>query len=436
MRFKKHHHACITALCLLAGPGCLAQEDRGWPDWRGEGRNGIWQEQNVIRAFPEPQIRLKWRVPLGSGYTGPTVAAGRVYVMDRVTRPEEQERIRCFSSESGKEIWTYAYDCVYSGVGYPAGPRASVVIDEGRAFALGTMGHLHCLDAVSGQLIWSKDLDREYAIRMPIWGIAAAPLVVDDKLILHIGGSNHACIVALEKKNGREIWTASDDEASYTAPYVTRQAGRLVVVVWTGNHLNGLAPETGEIYWKIPFDIKMRMGVSTPVRYGNFFFVSSFFDGSLLAEISEDELSASVKWRRSGVNERNTDALHCCINTPVILDGYIYGIDAYGHLRCLDLETGDRIWENTTVVDINRWANVHFIQNGEITWMFNEHGELIITRLSPEGLEEMSRARLIEPTTGQLNRGGQGVTWTHPAFAGTYVFVRNDRELVCADLGD
>jgi len=79
---------------------------------------------------------------------------------------------------------------------------------------------------------------------------------------------------------------------------------------------------------------------------------------------------------------------------------------------------------------------VHFIQQGDITWMFNEHGELIISKLSPDGFEEISRARLIEPTTGQLNRRGTGVTWTHPAFAGRHVFVRNDRELVCADLSD
>ena len=179
----------------------------------------------------------------------------------------------------------------------------------------------------------------------------------------------------------------------------------------------------------------MQMGVSTPVRYDNYLFVSGFFNGSLLAEISDEEMTAKIKWLRHGVNERNTDALHCCINTPVILDGYVYGIDSYGEMRCLELETGDRVWENTSVVNRNRWANVHFIQNGEITWMFNERGELIISKLSPEGFEEISRAGLIEPTTAQLNRKGTGVTWTHPAFAGRHVYVRNDRELVCADLG-
>ena len=429
----------LTALSMaLAIPfvsGSSAQEYHEWPDWRGAGRNGVWLENDIISEFPGTEIRLEWRTPLGSGYSSPTVSHGRVYVMDRITSPGEQERVRCFDSKTGSELWSYAYACRYVGIGYQDGPRASVVLSEARAYALGSMGHLHCLDAADGTLIWEKDMDREYEIRMPVWGIAAAPLAVDDKLILHIGGSNDACVVALDKKNGREVWRASGDLASYSAPYLITQAGRKVVVVWTGDNLNGLSPETGEIYWKIPFRISMQMGVSTPVRYGDYIFVSAFFDGSLLVETSPDDMTAKVRWRRQGPSERNTDALHCCISTPVILDGYIYGIDAYGELRCLEMDTGDRVWENTSVVNINRWANVHLIQQGELTWMFNEHGELIISRLSPDGFKEISRARLIEPTTGQLNRGGTGVAWSHPAFAGRHVYVRNDRELVCANLG-
>jgi outer membrane protein assembly factor BamB len=318
----------IAITSLLAFSGCHAQEGQEWPDWRGEGRNGVWNEKNIINEFPEREIGLKWRTPLGSGYSGPTVSQGRLYVTDRVTSPKEQEQVRCFDSKTGSELWTHTYDCRYEGVGYQAGPRASVVIHEGLAYALGTMGHLFCLDAVTGQVIWEKDMNSEYEILMPTWGIAATPLIVDDKLILHIGGSNNACVVALDKKSGEEIWTASGDNASYTAPYLTTQAGRKVVVVWTGDHLNGLAPETGEIYWKIPFKIKLHMGISTPVRYKNYLFVSAFFDGSLLVEISDKELTAKVKWMRSGKNERNTDALHCVINTAIIRDGYIYCIDS------------------------------------------------------------------------------------------------------------
>ncbi|HKL34022.1 MAG TPA: hypothetical protein VJ919_15890, partial [Tangfeifania sp.] len=110
---------------------------------------------------------------------------------------------------------------------------------------------------------------------------------------------------------------------------------------------------------------------------------------------------------------------------------YIYGVDSYGELRCLELLTGDRVWEDQTAVDRGRWANIHFIQKEDKTWMFNEHGELLITELSPEGFNEISRTKIIEPTKKQLPRG---VTWSHPAFANKYVFIRNDRELICTSL--
>jgi hypothetical protein len=121
------------------------------------------------------------------------------------------------------------------------------------------------------------------------------------------------------------------------------------------------------------------------------------------------------------------------MNTPVILDDYIYGVDSYGELRCLEFSTGDRVWEDLTAVDKDRWANIHFIQKGDLTWMFNEHGELLITELSPAGFKEISRAILIEPTRKQLPRG---VTWSHPAFANKHVFIRNDNRLLCSDLSE
>ena len=77
---------------------------------------------------------------------------------------------------------------------------------------------------------------------------------------------------------------------------------------------------------------------------------------------------------------------------------------------------------------------MHLIRNHDKIWMFNERGELLITTLSPKGLAVHGRAILIEPTSAQLNSRG-GVTWSHPAFAYKHVFARNDKELVCANLG-
>jgi outer membrane protein assembly factor BamB len=420
----------ILALILILSAAGLCAQD--WPDWRGENRDGTWNETGIINKFENNPVPLKWSVPVGPGYSGPSVSAGRVYLTDKQAG---QERVLCFDAESGKILWSFSYDCNYEKVGYPGGPRASVVISENKAYSLGTMGHLYCFDAVSGAVLWSRNLNSDYKIRMPIWGIAATPLIIRDKIILQIAGSDNACIIALDKSTGKELWKSMNDGASYSAPILIKQAGKKVIVVWTAENLAGLDPESGTVYWEIPFQVKMAMAISTPVFYGDYIFVSCFYSGALLIKLDDKELKAVKVWQRVGESERKTDALHCVINTPVIIDDYIYGVDSYGELRCLDLKTGDRIWEDLSAVTKNRWANIHLIQHGKQTWMFNEHGELLITELSPAGLKVISRAKLIEPTTLQLNRSGIGVTWSHPAFANRHIFIRNDKELVCAWLG-
>jgi outer membrane protein assembly factor BamB len=406
-----------------------------WPDWRGPFRDGTWTEDGVLTRFDFEEFDIKWRVPVSSGYSGPTIEGGKVYLTDRQTRPDQVERVLCFSADTGKEIWTYTYNCEYVGVGYPAGPRASVIIDGPYAYSLGTMGNLFCFGKDKGDVKWSKDLNQEYRIRMPIWGIASAPIIVDDKIILIIGGEKNSGVVALDKNTGKEVWRNLEDEAGYSAPLMVEQAGKKVLVIWTASNIAGLNPDNGQVYWMHEFEPRnMPINIATPVLYKNFMFFSSFYDGSILIELDKNELKSTVVWRRIGKDERNTDALHCCMSTPLIIDDYIFGVDSYGELRCLDLFTGDRIWEDLSAVNRDRWANIHFVQNGDLTYMFNEHGELITARLNESGYHEISRAKLIEPTTVQLNRRGVGVTWAHPGFAYKHVFVRSDRELLCADL--
>ena len=405
---------------LLVNFSLTAQAD-DWPDWRGPHRDGKWSEIGIIQKFESTGINIKWRVPIDAGYNGPSASEGKVYVMDRKEIPVETERVICFDAVTGAKIWSFVYDCKYEEVGYPAGPRASVIIDGSRAYSFGTMGHLHCFDKVTGKVLWEKNLREIYKIKMPIWGLASAPLVVGDKIILQAAGSNNACIVGLNKINGEECWTNLNDAASYSAPILISQAGKKVVVACTGENLAGLDPETGSVYWKVPFISKMFLNIASPVLYKDYIFVSCFYNGSMLVKLDQTDLIAVKVWQRSGKSEQITDALHCVINTPLIKDDHIYGIDSYGEMRCLNLLTGDRIWEDLTAVKKDRWANIHFVQNGDITWMFNEHGELIISKLSPEGFHEISRAKLIEPTTSQLSRKGIGVTWSHPAFANKHV---------------
>ena len=429
----KKYMRIFSWLVVIGWASQTTTQSAEWPQWRGPNRDGVWPETDVIREFSEPRMVHRWSAPIGAGYSGPTVSDGRVYVMDKVKEPDENERIHCFDWKTGENIWTREYSCRYE-IDYALGPRASVTIADGRAFALGAMGRFHALDAVTGDSIWSKDFQKEYSIRVPIWGVATSPLIHGNLVILLIGGANGACLVALDVKTGDEVWRALDEPASYSSPIIVEQGGKDVLVAWTGASLTGLDPESGSILWTHPLKpSRMVINVPTPVFDRGRIFLTSFYDGSAMLRLRSNEPAVEKIWAKAGINERRTEALHAMITTPILDGDHIYGLDSYGEFRCLDAATGERIWEDDRIVPHGRWATIHMVRNGENVWIFTENGELIISQFHPVGYKEISRTQLITPTTRQVQRT-KPVCWSHPAFAYKHVFARSDEELICADL--
>jgi len=352
--------------------------------------------------------------------------------MDRIA-DESMERVLCFDSKTGQTLWKHEYTSKYT-ISYTAGPRASVTVDSGRAFSVGAMGHFFCLDAASGKVLWQHDLKKEYDIDMPIWGIAGSPLVYQDLIIQQVGGAGDACMVAFKAESGVEAWRAVSGGASYSSPIVTRQANQDVLVCWTASGLSGLDPSTGEIHWFHPMPAsRMPIGIATPAVDDNRIFVSSFYDGSMMVRLHPTELTSQLVWRAVGKDEQNTESLHSMIGTPLLRGDYVYGVDSYGEFRCLEAETGKRIWQDDRAVPRVRWATIHMVQHEDCVWMFNERGDLLITQLSPDGLTILSQTHLIDPTRLQLSRR-DGVCWSHPAFAEQSIFARNDERLIRASL--
>ena len=414
-----------------------------WPEFRGIDRAGVWNESGLIDSFPDARdgvLPRVWSAPVGAGYSGPTVAGNGVFLMDRGRQDskDEVERIVSVDRETGAEKWVHSYACIYQDVGYAYGPRGSVTVRDGKAWALGTMGHLNCLDADSGEVVWSRDLGSDFQIDMPIWGLASSPLVEGEHVIVQVGAKDEkACIVAFEKNTGKEVWRAFEDKASYVSPIMIEQGGKRVLVAWTGFRIAGMNAANGEVYWDIPTrPNKMPINVPGPAlnEDGTLMFLSVFYDGSRLIELDSTVPKAKELWHREGINERKTDALHAMISPPYFYKEHIYGIDSYGQMRCLDPKKGDRIWEDNRAVAQERWGTVFMVRNGEKTWMLNERGELILARLTPTGYEEIDRAQLLEATTPLKQRREGTVLWSHPAFAGKKIFARNDRELICVDL--
>jgi outer membrane protein assembly factor BamB len=409
-----------------------------WPQWRGATRDGVWNEAGIIQSFSAPVLKPLWSTPIGAGYNGPTVAGDHVLVTDHVAQPEEQERVHCLDRLTGKVLWTLAYPCVYRDFGYSLGPRAAVTIADGRAFALGAMGNLHGIDVATGKVLWAHDLRTEFNADIPIWGIAAAPLVAGDAVIVQAAGRPDACVIAFDAATGKEKWRALDGKSSYSAPKLIKQGGRDVVLAWTAFWIAALDPASGTVIWKVPFKpTKMPINVPDAVldESGEHMFLTSFYDGSFYYHLKPGGAPPDLLWQRHGISERKTDAMHCMIMTPLVRDGHIYGIDSYGEFRCLNAATGDRVWSDQTLLENGRWATAYFVQNGNLTWITTEKGEIIIAKLTPTGFERISSAQLITPTT-ELRGRAYPIVWSHPAYAQRCVFARNDREIICVSLAD
>ncbi len=433
----------LFAFCFAAAT-LLRAED--WPQWLGPRRDGVWRETGIMDSLPTNGLKFRWRTAIGSGYSGPAVAGGRAYVMDRqlgsgakapanaFARGEipGSERVLCLDAASGQILWQHVYDCSYT-VSYAAGPRVTPAVADGRVYTLGAEGHLLCLDSGTGRVVWSQHFQKSFGVKTPVWGFAGHPLVDGRKLICLAAGEGTVA-VAYDKDTGAELWRAlSAKEPGYAPPVIYEFGGRRQLILWHPEAVNALDPETGRVLWTFPIvpSVRSGMSIATPLKTGDNLFLTSFYNGSLLLRVSAT--NASEVWRSRKVSERDTDGLHSVMATPLIEGGHIYSPCSYGQFRCLKVETGDRLWETyaPTSGKSARWGNAFVVKHGARAILFSEQGDLIFARLSPEKYDEIGRARLLAPD----NRDpGRPVVWSHPAFANRCVYARNDHEIVCVSL--
>ena len=442
-RRQQGGHGLLAAVLLcIAVPATVAADD--WPEYRGAGRQGVWTETGILDEFPPGGLSFTWRVPIHDGYAGPAVAGGRVFVID--ARPAGTggmrmvERVLCLDEETGETVWSHEWEADYAGLQplYAIGPRATPTVDGDRVYVQGAMGRLFALDVATGAVRWSKDYVADLGTEVPAWGMAGAPLVEGELLICLAGAESDGKVIAFDKHTGAEVWRAlsSDWDPGYNAPVVFDVGGVRQLVVWHPRAITSLDPRTGEQYWEVPFDVQLGVTIATPVRGGSFLLVSSFFNGSRMLRLNLDRPDASLVWRSEESNEVDTDKLHSMIGTPVIDGDYLYGIDSYGELRCLDVRTGERLWESQALtVERARQATAFFVRNGDRYFINNDRGELIIARFTPGGLEVLSRTHLLEPTSPVPRRRELGaVLWSYPAYANRHIVMRNGREIVRASL--
>ena len=426
-----------------------------WPQWMGEKRDGVWREAGIVKKFPEEGLKTLWRTPINGGYSGPAISGGKLYIMDRKPGPPLErkagdrsipalpgdERVACFDAATGALLWEQKYESRYR-VDYPSGPRVTPLAHGGKVFTLGAMGDLLCLNADTGAVVWRKNFMEEYALPdPPVWGWAAQPLLDGNRLICLVGGTNSA-VVAFDAHSGKELWRAlTTKEIGYAPPVICEAAGKRQLIVWHPEAVVSLNPETGAAHWTQPYPAEGKqkrpeVTVAMPRASGDLLFLTSFYHGALMLKLDQERPGASVLWNRKSSSSSDFDAgLHTTMTTPVFSHGSLYGVCALGEFRALDAKTGDRLWETYEPMGGKKglFATAFIVAHEDRHFIWNDQGELILARLSPEKYEEISRARLLDRSE---NARGREVVWSAPAFANKRFYARNQRELICVSLED
>jgi outer membrane protein assembly factor BamB len=430
-------------LAVVATTGVSASlHGNDWPQWLGPDGDNQWRESGILRTFPAEGPPVKWRAAVHWGYAGPAVAGGRVFVMDFLPDDPQlrnnpsgreqvagTERVLCLSSADGSLLWEHAAQRTYA-ISYPGGPRCTPAVDAEHVYALGAQGHLTCLRRGDGHVVWSKDFVADYGAPTPVWGFAAHPLADDQRLYCVVGGKD-AAVVAFDKATGRELWRAlATNDAGYCPPTLIRHAGVEQLIIWLPETLAALNPATGATYWTLPLKPAYGMSIAAPRKHGDVLFASGHGHTAAAVRLGEGPTDVEVVW--SGKAGRGVYASNA---TPYLEDGVIYGSDCFsGGLAAARLEDGQELWtvfEPTTGDRRAAHGTAFLFKHEDRFLLMSETGHLILAKLSPAGYEEISRAKILEPTNEAF---GRPVVWSSPALAEKCVFARNDKELVCVDL--
>ncbi len=320
-------------------------------------------------------LDVRWRAKVGNGYSGPAVAQSRVFVTDHQFNPEV-ERVLCFDEATGKLLWVHSYPCDYKDMEYGNGPRASPTVHDGTVYTLGTQGHLFCLDAARGDVVWKKKLAEDLHGQIPRYGASAAPLVTGELLIVCAGGQLEASVVALDRKTGNLRWKALPDRPSYSAPIVINAGGAQQLIVWTADSITGFEPATGTVHWQVPWKATFDPAqlVASPVWHKDMLLcLGAWSRGSKMLKLDSAKPGASVLWE-TGTKPTTT------ISTPLFQDDHcFYAILGNGSLTCLDAATGTEVW-TTREPTSGSYGNAHLTPNGDRVFLFNHTGHLILAR--------------------------------------------------------
>jgi outer membrane protein assembly factor BamB len=393
--------------------GDSQQQVGEWPQWRGPRRSGVSAETSWRADWPAKGPRAIWKKKAGAGYSSLAVANGRVYTM---LREDDDEAVICWNAQTGKQIWKHTYAGKYAkhkfDADYGPGPRSTPTVDGDFVYAVGATGIFHCLRADTGKVEWRKDLLEQFGADNIRWGVSFSPLVDGDLVFTNPGGPNSGSLAAFDKISGKLKWRNLDDAAGYSSPVVSTARGVRQIVFFTASGLVGVAPDTGDLLWRFPWETNYGCNIATPIAVSNYIFISSGYGrGCAVVEVDKD---ASGGLRALRVYEHNEMCTH--FSSSVLYKGHIYGFNE-SKLTCMDFRTGKTLWKESGFK-----KGSLLIADGRLI-VLGANGKLAAGPADPGGFKATS--------SFQVSREK---CWTAPVLAEGKLFVRDESHVICLDV--
>jgi hypothetical protein len=244
-----------------------------------------------------------------------------------------------------------------------------------------------------------------------MWGLAGSPILDGDRLIVHTGGQANACLLALDRNTGRELWRSLDDPAGYCTPILIQSPSGPQVVIWTPLNIRSVDPSNGKLLWTVPYKVTYGVSITTPIYRENVVFVTGYWEGSKAIRLGSKPEDATLIWE-------DNKALRGLMAQPLYRDRMVFSMDKANGLTCFDLATGRKLWDDGNTLTPrgrNPHASIVWINDEDRILAVNAVGELVVARINHLGYHEQSRRKLFE-----------GRAWGHPAFSGKFLYVRSD----------
>ena len=384
----------------------IEAEPGDWSAFRGPHRNSEVHGIEISTDWNSAPPQLVWRQRIGPAWSSMLVIDGRLFTQEQVG---ETEAVICLDAATGRRIWSHENVARFWDSQSGAGPRATPAFDRGFLFAQGATGILNCLDAATGKLRWSRDIIKDSAAPLPMWGFSSTPLVSAGMIIAFAGGADGKGLLAYRADDGELAWTAATGPVSYTSPQPADIDGIPLVLFLSDAGLLALEPDTGKIAWQYEAPGHGVWRAVQPALLGDTVLVGSEDLGTVLLDVSKRDGAWNVKKRYA------SRALKPGYNDFVIRDGFAYGFDGK-IFCCIEVQTGQRRWKG------GRYGHGQVLLLAEqgVLLVISETGEAALLEATPEAHRELGRFQAIE-----------GKTWNHPAIAQGCLFIRNDEQIVC-----